>query len=471
MIDERERYERAFEVFDMPEPAFERMLRRDQRRRRSQRLAAGALGIAVAVGAILVARGLTVSLPDDVGTTPTPAPEGRARFDSPMYGYSIVYPDDWTVEPATVPWVWGEDVSEIGRADWFSRPGEEGVLGIASTEIAASMTEQEWLDEALRRRATAEGAACDQEPGIQPLEIDGVPGVIAPACTTAAVATRGRGYLIVLYGHLRADLGLYEGVLTSMDLRPDAGVDAPMQSAWSGIWPFTSRAEAAEAQDGADRDDRTFTWLLGEGDQSEYGEGDVVAKRFVHEQLGWEVFRVVDGGWHGSVANLRFIRCEPGRVNATYPDVECAPIEGDRFETIVVRMEQPFRRGPSGIWVIARWEPVPAFEQAVPPTEEEVRGLVIGFMEARMAGSGAEAVLLDPSAVPLLYQTTGGDPFTSYSIGSISGPDWPGGEFQVRIRVSAEDVEVRQTLSLRRTDEGLRIGNGGYTTENGEVVW
>jgi hypothetical protein len=471
MIDERERYERAFRVFDMPDPAFERMLERDQRRRRSQRLAAGALGIAVAVGAILVARGLTVSLPDDVGTTPTPAPEGRARFDSPSYGYSIVYPSDWTVEPATVPWAWGEDVSETGRADWFVRPGEGGVLGIASTEIAASMTEEEWVDDALRQRATAEGAACDRAPGIQPLEIDGVPGVIAPACSTAAVATRGRGYLIILYGDLRADRGLYDDVLASMDLRPAAGVDVPMQSAWPGIWPFSSRAEAAEAQDGADGDDRTFTWLLGEGDQSQYGEGDVVAKRFVNEQLGWASFRVVDGGWSGSVANLRFIRCEPGRANATYPDVECAPREGDRFETIVVRMEQPFRTGPSGIWVITRWEPVPAFEQTVPPTEEQVRSLVTRFMEARMAGSGAEPFLVDPSAVSLLYRTTGGDPFVSYSIGSIAGPDWPGGEFQVRIRLSAEDAEVRQTLSLRRTDEGLRIGNSGYTTEDGEVVW
>src|SRR4029450_4386669 len=49
MIDERERYERAFQQFQMPEPAWDRLIRRRDRKRRNQRIAAGVVGIAVFV--------------------------------------------------------------------------------------------------------------------------------------------------------------------------------------------------------------------------------------------------------------------------------------------------------------------------------------------------------------------------------------------------------------------------------------
>lgn len=54
MIDERERYERAFGLFDMPEPSWDRLIRRRDRGRRNQRIAAGAIGIAVFVAAIWI---------------------------------------------------------------------------------------------------------------------------------------------------------------------------------------------------------------------------------------------------------------------------------------------------------------------------------------------------------------------------------------------------------------------------------
>jgi dipeptidyl aminopeptidase/acylaminoacyl peptidase len=54
MIDERERYERAFELFDMPGPSWDRLIRRRERKRRKQRIAAGVVGIAVFVAAIWI---------------------------------------------------------------------------------------------------------------------------------------------------------------------------------------------------------------------------------------------------------------------------------------------------------------------------------------------------------------------------------------------------------------------------------
>lgn len=48
MIDERERYERAFGLFEMPEPSFERLVRRRDRKRRNQRLVAALMALVVA---------------------------------------------------------------------------------------------------------------------------------------------------------------------------------------------------------------------------------------------------------------------------------------------------------------------------------------------------------------------------------------------------------------------------------------
>jgi hypothetical protein len=54
MIDERERYERAFNQFKMPEPAWDRLVCRRDRKRRNQRIAAGVVGIAVFVAAVWI---------------------------------------------------------------------------------------------------------------------------------------------------------------------------------------------------------------------------------------------------------------------------------------------------------------------------------------------------------------------------------------------------------------------------------
>jgi hypothetical protein len=54
MIDERERYERAFQQFQMTEPAWEILVDRRDRKRRNQRIMAGVVGIAVFVAAIWI---------------------------------------------------------------------------------------------------------------------------------------------------------------------------------------------------------------------------------------------------------------------------------------------------------------------------------------------------------------------------------------------------------------------------------
>jgi hypothetical protein len=79
MSDRFDVLERLVPLFEAPEPSFERFLRRRDRRRLNQRIAAGTVGIAVVVG--LIWFGATAVAPHDegVGTQPTvsPGPTGQ----------------------------------------------------------------------------------------------------------------------------------------------------------------------------------------------------------------------------------------------------------------------------------------------------------------------------------------------------------------------------------------------------------
>ena len=61
----------------IPEPAYERMLRRRDRKRRNQRMAAGVVGIAVFVAAVwIVTSGLSLDR-SETSVVPGPRPDGR----------------------------------------------------------------------------------------------------------------------------------------------------------------------------------------------------------------------------------------------------------------------------------------------------------------------------------------------------------------------------------------------------------
>jgi Tol biopolymer transport system component len=76
MIDERERLEEAFKLFDRPEPAWERLIDRRERNQRNRRIRAGALGIilALATGIVLVRSLTSDGIPADQPVEPRPTP-------------------------------------------------------------------------------------------------------------------------------------------------------------------------------------------------------------------------------------------------------------------------------------------------------------------------------------------------------------------------------------------------------------
>jgi hypothetical protein len=82
MIEERDRYERAFGQFRMPEPAWDRLVDRRHRKRRNQRVVAGVVGMAIFLAAIwLVSSGglLHGTRPGTPRPTATPAPRPQTQ--------------------------------------------------------------------------------------------------------------------------------------------------------------------------------------------------------------------------------------------------------------------------------------------------------------------------------------------------------------------------------------------------------
>ena len=283
----------------------------------------------------------------------------------------------------------------------------------------------------------------------------------------------------------------------------------PAPTTAGGMWPQSNLEEVREAQERADAGDPDYTWQL---DEALAADGDPwgaeIFARFIAEELGWEDSSGFGGYAYGGgvYEEIVFIRCAPGSTNPLYPDHPdgCAPtIDELRYETVNLRVTQPGRRGPTGIWTVDRWEMLqpksvdlvslvnlvyPDFAgrqvaQVVPPSEAEVTGLLDAFLGARMDGEGAEQYLLrEPEEspnpdieVPLLY-TTSGAAYERFEIEKVQGPVWPSGWMEYKIRLFAEDgTVVEQLFHVVRHDGqlGLIYGHTSTdlpTTENGQSV-
>jgi hypothetical protein len=116
MSDPRSLLERESRRFTQQDGAFERLLRRRDRKRRNQRIAAGVVGIAVFVAAVWTVtsagsldRSQTPAVPGGAATataTPTASASLAAPgpFVSEHYGYTIRMPSGWSAAQATQTW-------------------------------------------------------------------------------------------------------------------------------------------------------------------------------------------------------------------------------------------------------------------------------------------------------------------------------------------------------------------------------
>jgi hypothetical protein len=282
-----------------------------------------------------------------------------------------------------------------------------------------------------------------------------------------------------------------------------------------GMWPQSTLDEVRTAQERADAGDPDVTWQLDAklavGEEPWKAE---IFARFIKEELGWEAFAGTSfagymyGDAGGSYESVLFIRCAPGQTNPLSdlytkapPEIRgCAPtIDKRTYETVGISVAQPGLRGPSGVWIVQRWEilqPKPLelsdlvspdylnprqVEQIPPPSDADVNSVLRAFLRARVDGEGAEQhVFTDPEEpfgeVPLLYTTTGGAPYERFDTERLQGPAWPNGSMEYKVRLFAEDgTVVEQHFHVVRQDGevGLLYGQASPdapTVENGEAV-
>ena len=263
--------------------------------------------------------------------------------------------------------------------------------------------------------------------------------------------------------------------------------------------------EVIDAQERADAGDPDYTWQIDPelaSDDNLYPWDSQIVERFLREELGWEEWGigmsgVFAGSSGGPYDEVMLIRCAPGRTNPLYSEMPsdvrgCAPtIDDFRYETVRIDVQQPWGRGPSGIWVVTRWEMLQPVEprsvydhlfphesmqqvvQVAPPSDAEVTALLHAFFGARVDGAGAERYVhrhqegWDDQEIPILYATTGGSPYERYEIERVQGPMWPTGWIEFRVRLFAEDgTEVEQSFIAVRQEGGRLELMYASTTED-----
>jgi hypothetical protein len=459
MTETKELLRRGVGGFEPTPDAFEHVLTRRDRKQRNRRVAAGVLGIAVfALGALAFVRLL--------GSEGTPASDPQSPFAGTWVSTSDA---DGGTQTMTVQ-VFADDVVEIVVLDTIAT-----VCGGTSS----TMTGTGRIDAGTALVIPALIYTCDD--GSEAETLSGPP-----------LEEALRDWTLVLDPETDT---LSDGV-GGVWLREGAEDPSPGPRVSGQMWPQTSLEEVGEAQELADAGDPGYTWQLDPvlaSDDNLYPWNSEIVERFLREGLGWEqwgigrsgVFAGQPGGPYDEVVLLR---CAPGRTNPLYPEMPpdvlgCAPtIDDFRYETVMISLEQPGRRGPSGVWVVTGWEmlqPVepgtfyehlyPHFqlqqvEQVAPPSDAEATALLQAFLGARVDGEGAEQYVhrhrdgWDDVEVPILYATTGGSPYERYEIDRLQGPVWPSGWIEFRIHLFAEDgTEVEQSFIAVRQEDG-RLG-------------
>ncbi len=289
---------------------------------------------------------------------------------------------------------------------------------------------------------------------------------------------------------------------TTTPVIPPTTVSAPEPDPTPLVkWPQSSLEEVREAQELADAGDPNYTWQLEPNMASilmgtEQVDTPEILARLLREELGWEEFALVaipgnaaeSGGIRAE--GLQFIRCEPGKSNPIWPDDPrfggCAPtIDDFHYERVEIYVAQPGKRGPEGIWVASMWGEVDPFEQVAPLTDAEIAAIMEPFLQARIAGEGAEQYLGDLSAgdwlssgwlAPgFLYATSTGAPYERAEFEVVNGGEWPGGSMTVKVRLFADGGQtvVEQTFSLWRDVAGrwpLYHHQDDQSTENGQPL-
>lgn len=263
-------------------------------------------------------------------------------------------------------------------------------------------------------------------------------------------------------------------------------------------WPQTSMEEVQEAQRLADAGDPDFAWQLEPNMESILqgaSQDDIpeIIARFLKKELGWEEFALIGteepfqyGGFE--VVGAQLVRCQPGKSNPFWPNDPvfggCAPtIDDFQYESVFVNVTQPDKQGSEGLWVASFLTEAEPFWQIAPITDVEIAALMDAFLQARIAGEGAEQYLGTPDdlqhfEIGYLYETSTGSPYErgEFEIeeGEIEdqGPQWGGIGLKVRLYADSGQTVVEQTFELEARGDHWKLyqHDEDQNTENGVAL-
>lgn len=260
----------------------------------------------------------------------------------------------------------------------------------------------------------------------------------------------------------------------------------PPAAAWPEVvWPELTRAEAEARQAEVDDGSRAYDWQL---------DPLQLAARFGEDSRLWEQSIIL-----GPSVDLTEY---PVKVTITNCPTPVPESMGGACEEAALTLEQPLGRGQGMLWFVTADE-LPTAGPGNDPSGEEAdaEGFTSDFMDARLAGSGAEGPFLTQDSQGL-YQThtgglylydgdvSGGEPQTSYasyeirSVNPHQDPDPRSavghdvvvaiitGEFEGQSRTIVEQLWVASGLRLDnsrglvvRTAERLGDPGGEPTTQ------
>jgi hypothetical protein len=222
MIDQRERFERAFGLFEMPEPAIDRLFRRRERKQRYRQIAAGAVALvlaaAVAVG-LLGALSLDRSTPAD--EPPPPTDGDAARLAPASIGTATLAQNGCELEPA------GGSVDaglvELVVVNEGDAPGAFDLVRFEPKELSY----EEFAAHIAKQRRRAEAGKPPSDGGVGPFRTLGLPRFAGVLIHEQVGKGRSERMTGTVYPGLYA-IVCFRTFDGASDLRP-VSIDGPIQ--------------------------------------------------------------------------------------------------------------------------------------------------------------------------------------------------------------------------------------------------
>ena len=219
MTDPRTILERELREVEVPPFTLETFHARRDRKRRNDRVAAGVVGCAITLlVAVFAVRALSGDVSRMPGTEPTPSarPAKTTRFESSLYGYTLIHPASWEAESSDTAWTSGP--LPTGNADALLN-GDKRYLEAGSIPLPSGMTEDEWLDRETTRAARLAGLD-GSDFTVVPITVDGGPGRFSTDCRIMLVVKGRRGYVFRLFADPTTNTA-FRAVIRSIELHPD----------------------------------------------------------------------------------------------------------------------------------------------------------------------------------------------------------------------------------------------------------